>query len=442
MKATAIETTTWGHIRTKVEQVSPDVAAIFDEISPDDSFKFYQISYPFGAKIIDQSVLNVPNQKGELIPITSSEMDPAIQEQLLYCTVPFGIILEKSLEVYWELEDRIFSVSIMETGSGIEMGTWEYLGAAAAYSVSAGARSLYMIPSIADNTFHKRINKHFNLSTPTPHHPYNHWQTFSDIANSANFKEDWTCEMLFLGKKWNDHLDDNSLGWQKLKNRILRKGWEHSTYGRSKILLDILWQVMVETLSRKRLKMNPYIIDILKHLVHICVADLPASIPAVDNIVAPISALQEVWLEIYRLQEYIPTIMRPQTLTNLQEQAAYYSLRVPTMLSSAPNFKNVASNIDDMRDLITLVNLLKEININNLKVRNTDLCNIINNINFTFFHEPRYAYGKTIKSTIVMAEEDENLMHSASPANDRVFSHNGPFCRGCVKINRNIKLQT
>ena len=434
MKKARYSFKTWKEIRSQVKTTTPELADIFDEIEPDDKFKFIVIDYPFGSKVIEAGVVNVPDQNGELVPITDQSVNKTLKNELSYCSVPFGFVQEKCVEVYRELPNRIFSVGLTSAGSGIEMGIWEYFGDFAGYTVSSGARSLCMVPSISDVGFHNRINHYFELSTAAPINATDHGSIFREVANSEHFEEDWTCQMIYLGKAFNDHLDKKSIGFLQLKEHIVRKGWLHSSVGRSRYILDLDWHVMMQSLEEMRQRINPYVIDTVRHFISLLSSQLCGTKPAIDDSVAPIKNLQKAWVEHYRLKDYVPTIMQPASYNLNSKEAIYYSLRNPSLLIFAPNTKTVSTNIDDMRDLIKLVEHLQLKDFVGIKVGNINFNDIIQKAEFTFFHEPRYIYGKKIKPTTDMAKEDPNLTFMQEPDRGRIFAHNGPFCRGCIRI--------
>ncbi len=439
MTSASIQQVSWGEIRTRVKSVSPELVEIIDEISPTDSYTIYLARYPFGSIIVDQGSFQIPNNKtGNIESPTSKDTPKELQDDLCYLSVPFGMVLTNSIEVYRELPERVFSVAYISADAGINMGIWEYLGDAASFSVSSGARSLYMIPSISDDNFHKKISKKFNISTLAPRTPLEHWSTFREIAYSANFPEPWYCEMLFFGKAWYENLDDTSSGWQKLKMHILEKGWRHSSIGRSRYIIDLDWYVTVKPLTENRQKINPYTLDTLRHLISIAIGALPASRPATTDEAGPISALQEIWHDDYRLK-YVPTIMQPWYYDHNSDIFTYYSLSIPTLLASAPNFKNMASNIDDIRDLISLIKIMYGKSFENVKVNNIYLDEILSKTDISFFHEERFSYGDAVQATKKMPEEDVNLIYTQKNLFNGGFNHqfatSGTFCRGCVRIN-------
>lgn len=440
MKPARIEETVWQQIRNQVIQTNPELAKIIDEIDPDKSYKLFRVYYPYGTKIINEGVLNIPNKQGELVSIYHTDISKQLQTQLGYISVPFGIVMTKAIEIYRELPERVFTVGITYAGTGIEMGIWEYFGDAAGYNVSAGARSLFMVPSISDTTFHKRINKEFKIDTPAPHTPVEHWDAFRKVANSPGFQDDWYCEMLFLGHKWYDNLDNNTAAWKNLKLHILKKGWTHSSVGRSRYILDLDWHVMMEALNKMREKVNSYVIDTLRHFISICCSQLPASKPATNDEAAPVKALQQAWLDIYKLKDYVPTIMQPYPYDYRSKEPVYYSLRIPSLLIFAPSSKNVATNMDDMRDLMNLTTYLKQKDFKNVKVGHINFNDILEQTEFTFFHEPRYAYGENIHYSDTLVDGDENLTFLQFKSDNKIFAHNGPFCRGCIRLSRKTEI--
>lgn len=436
-KRSLIEELTWKDVRDTVAGSCKDLADIIDNLSPGKEFTVFKVLYPFGMKILDKSSFYLPFGLNSSVAITDNEVDPNIKNQLLYSTPPLGIITKNSIEVFFDIHRKVFSLAIF--GKGLELGIWEHFGWSSPYSITSGARSLYMLPKISESLSHKQLKRRFGILEAPPKHLYDHWQVFSQLANSSNFPSTWFCEVIFLSAKWADAIK-NDEAWLKLAAYVNKKAWDHSAHSRKKAALDVVWEIFVRSLSNKELKFDPYIVDTLKHIMYICTGTVPASTPFIGNTdLGPLKSIQTIYedQEGYGLNEYVATIMQPQYFSINQPKPVYYSLQLPTLLESLPRTKKVTSVIDNVRDLSELLNCFLSSNSElwtKLIIEKSNLKEILENLQVDYFHGDMFAYGDLIKSSSKMPEFDQNLKYD--PLNDkkRIFASNSSFLRGCVRI--------
>lgn len=434
-----IQELTWQEARPLASKGCQKLLSILDEINPADDLTFIKVKYPFGATIIKDDVLHLPVSEHKTTPINSSEINKKWQDKLGYRSIPTGMIVKNSLEIYREIDGKVFSVALSGPDTGLEIGIVEVFGSTAAYTVSSGARSLYMVPRISKANAHKKLRREFEIRHPAPNNLFDHWKIFKEMYASENFGETWNCELLFLSNKWIEQLkkEDNSPAWLKLRNYIQGKGWEHSELGRRKVILDVVWQLASGILNDKGLKPDPYIVDTLKHLIYISLGGISGSRPANgDDFPGPIDRIQQIYTDVYGLDNQAPTIMRPYSFSIYEDKPVYYSMQTPTLLSSSPNFRKISSNIEDMRELINIKELVFEQDYGNLKIDNMKFNEIINQIKFNYFHGEMYAYGKEIRPTKEMPESDPELLYTPKKNQAPEFADNGAFIRGCIQISK------
>jgi len=135
------------------------------KIDPGKSYPILKVTYPFGTKIFEKGVFYLPTTDKQAIAITDSSIPTRIQQQLAYSSLPMGIILEHGTEVYSKSEDRVFS--LVYFAHGFNLGIWEFFDTASPFSVSAGARSLFMLPKITNASGHRRLSK-YDVGFPAP----------------------------------------------------------------------------------------------------------------------------------------------------------------------------------------------------------------------------------------------------------------------------------
>ncbi|MBB72003.1 MAG: hypothetical protein CMF50_06345 [Legionellales bacterium] len=435
-----VEYLTWSKVRDEVGKICSKFVSIIDEINPADDLTLVKVRYPFGAKIISDGLLNLPTERGGMMPITDKRLPEELQRSLCYSPVPLGFIVKNSIEVYRELEDRVFSIA--SWGQGLDIGIWEHFGWTTPYSITAGARSLYIVPRVTLSTAHKKLKRDFNITLPPPKRAFDHWSLLKQIANSPNFSEPWFCEVIFLSQKWLNLLeknkDANSSLWGRLHQYIVDKNVAHSEYGRRRSIFEIVWEIFSRSLTVKGLRPNPYVIDTLKHLAFVGTGGSPGSAPSTgSSIMGPISGLQSAYLNSYGLKDYIPTIMQPRYLRSDETKPVYYSLQSPTLLESVPKSRNLTSIVDNVRELKELTDhFLGEAFDEHLRIANIPLNEIISQLNFEFFHEDAYTYGKEIRPSHDMPENDPDLLYMPEKNDSLKFADTSPYLHGCVRISK------
>ena len=436
-KQPLIEELTWQDVRDAVANSCKDLANIIDDISPSKEHTVFKVRYPFGMKISDKTSLYLPTSLNTSILATDYENDNNIKNKITYNLLPLGIIVKNTIEFFFDIHRKVFSLATF--GKGLGIGIWEYYGWSTPYSITSGARSLYMLPKISEALSHKQLKKKFDVIQAPPKHLYDHWQVFTQIANSNEVATKWLCEVIFLSAKWAESIKKDP-AWLKLAFYVSQKGWQHSGYERKKASLDIVWEVFVRSLSNNDLKFDPYVVDTLKHILYISVGAIPASGPSIgEDEVGPLKNIQKIYEDPsgYGLEEYIATIMQPEYFSITKTTPVYYSLQLPTLLESLPRTKKVTSVIDNVRELSELLNCFLSNNTDlwsKLIMGDTLLNDILSNLQVDYFHGDMFAYGDIIKSSLKMPELDSRLKYSPTGDKKKIFASNSSFLRGCVRI--------
>lgn len=435
---TLIEELSWAEARKYAIKGCPKLLNIIDDINPGKNLTFVKVRYPFGSIIAKDDVLHLPSNGMETIPINDSSIDKRWKEKLGYRSIPTGMITENSLEIYREIDGKVFSVALSGPNTGLEIGIVENFGSTAAYTVSAGTRSLYMIPRISKTAAHKRLRREFGILSPPPKRLLDHWHIFKELYASPVFKTNWFCELIFLSKEWFSYIDnDDSACWLKLRSYIQQKGWEHSELGRRKVILDVVWQQASGLLTSKGMKPDPYVVDTLKHLIFLSLGGISGCRPVNgDDFAGPINEIQNIYLDVYGLSSQIPTIMRPYNFSLSEDKPIYYSMQSPMLLSSTPNFRSMSSNIEDMRELMIIKSYVFGQDYGNLKIDNVKFNDTISQIKFDYYHGDMFAYGSDIRPTKELPEADPELLYMPQSISKHKFADNGAYIRGCIKISK------
>lgn len=421
-----VEELTWDNVRKDVAKANSPLAAIIDKFDPGKNYTFLKARYRFGDKILDQGETHLPLKNGGTLPLTHEKIPSSLQEKLGYSLVPMGFILKNSVEVLFETADRVVPSKFY--GEGTTFGLWEAFDPEPPeflrkiWCLSAGARSIWMLPSISDAISHARLRRDFGITSYAPKTLLDHSAVFTELNQHADKQgEGWYCDILFFSGKWLEY-NDNNLASVRLQYYWLQEAWAQSYNCRNQMSYNVAWEAFAKAATKRNWKPKAYLVSILKHLLAVGEGIFPGFIPAGDSeVAAPIHFLQDCYVNHYLLKEYAPIIMHPHHLHD-SSIPVYWSLALPTQLEYAPRAKNISSVLAEMRELKMLVDLMS--------VHAQD-----NHIKYDFYHcEPEVTSG--IKSFQDMPKEDQRLMQYPAEYNDRIFPFNSAFGKGCIRIAR------
>ena len=168
---------TWKDFKDDFLAVNPDITGIINNLDPDDSYKLYKIRYPYGSEIVKSGEFYLPNADGKIVSINDKSISDDIRYDLSYSSdsIPVGMMIKNSIEVYinhqgisvplvghrhyigklFGLSNNIYSKSTFD----IPKALW---------NITAGGRSVFMLPKISNVTGHNRIKKEFNIQSDAP----------------------------------------------------------------------------------------------------------------------------------------------------------------------------------------------------------------------------------------------------------------------------------
>ena len=164
----------------------------------------------------------------------------------------------------------------------------------------------------------------------------------------------------------------------------------------------------------------------------------PGFAPAVNNVLAPIERLQEIYADIYEL-ENIPIIMQPTYLNQKNpEHPIYYSLTYPTTISFSPKSRRNANKISELKEIQhVLKRYVEQIANTEFNIHDVPLANVPQSIQFDCFHTSQIS--KEIRDGALIFEEDNTFSKLSIKKQGYNFPDKSPFLRGCVRIAPIIK---
>ena len=421
----------WCDIRNEVRKINIELANICDNINPDKKYPLYKIKYPYGAKIVDNGCFNLPTLTGGVLPLTDISVSNQLKEQLGYCHIPLSLVMHNNNEVFIDVRDRTIPLNFFEPGD--LFGVFESVAALVGtilqprWSVTAGARSVFMIPKISDKVGHGRLKKELGINCEASNSLNEQWSIFTQIVNSGHMPNNWYNEILIFGKAWMDS-ECKDFNWLKFQQYLFKTNWAQSKLIMDSTEFGMLWADFSEVIAKHGLKPRLYIIDTVKHLTTIASGSGVAFKPSENEASMPASFIQEVYLNVYNLKNYIPTLMQPSKLATREQ--LYYSLGHPTTLESSPISHSALSIIEDQRQVRLLLNLL-------CKTMNKSSNSTINhNIKYSFFHSDLDKYGE-ISDSINIQSHDERFNSSLfKSTHNNNFCATAPFFKGCIGLTK------
>jgi len=436
-KSFNIQEMNWEQAREGVKQVSPHLFNVIESLDPNNTLTIIKARYPYGAKIYDEGKLHLPHISGKTIPTDSAEFDDNFKEKLLYSKIPLSLPLNKACEVFIKIEDRAIPLRIISPG-GL-FGLFEVTAMLSelpinpAWSISSGARSIFMLPKISNTLGYNRLRKKLNMPLNVPRGLEDHWSIFTLLANHPSYADHWYTDVLFFTADWfKRSLFDQQ--WAPFYNYLFREKNIQSYYNRDDVAFNPIWQNFIYAIGRRNLRPRPYILDTAKQLVAIASGMAPGFCPADSSeVLAPTKILQDLYVESYGLKNYLPTIMHAHILMKGQKMCpVYYSLAYPILQEGLPVFKSHPDVISDEREIkLLLMTLEAAAELGKFKLLDA---NFLHQRKFEFFHNVSDIFNEIIPSQKI-PEGDPSLEKDKERFPDREFCATSPFLSGCIQIS-------
>ncbi len=432
----ALEKLTWKEARADVARANPNLAREIDKLDPGDEYLIFKARYPFGSKILDKGVLHLPGKNQQLLSIDNPDLDPVVKSALSYAqTMPMGVVLNNSIELHLMESNRAVTFSLMRTGkifalwTVLEISQSAHLGHV--WNITAGARSLMMLPKISDITFYKKLKREFDLFSSMPKEFLDQWEIFKELSQSPLFPEPWSVEVLFFSGKWLENRTDPN--WQLFRQFLMETAWHETAYLRNQVMVDFAFSCALEA---KNLKPNPYLTDTVKHLYSMGIGAYPGFVVAKDSIAAPIRGLQAIFTDTYNLR-YSPTMIQPGYISSTStEEPCYYSLAVPGLMVFSPKSRKFNSKLEDLREIRHIMHGVSSYLLEDkLKLMNTPIYKWAKNVEYGYFHSEADS-KESIRNAGEIEKRDSALKDELQKYPRKPFCATSPFLRGCIRISR------
>ena len=436
--------TDWNAIRKRVAKVEPVFAKIVDEINPGKNFPVFLAYFPYGALEGDTQSSFLPKCGGGYYRLSDLDIPKEIGKHLGYGkdSSPLGMVLDKELEFFIDLKSENTSIPWLMYKPGklfpfsriLSKNNHRIYAPNGLLSVTAGARSTFMLPNIGSAINHSNLQRDFNVQSPPPKSLYEHWHVFKEIVNSEAIDSSWRCCVMYFSEKWVTSIHTDKT-WASLKQYLHELAWTQFEYERNRVYYDIAFSMIQQ---KRNLKPNPYLADTARHLFTTALGAAPGYAPALNDNALPLDVLQKVFVESYGLKKYIPTIMQPMHfyLEN-QSLPVYYSLQNPSTHVFSPKSRQASSTIFEMRELEHIMKIFAhELSDEQGICSETIIGTVAKNLKFNYFHNKNDGH-RAIKSSAEIPFLDARFSHINEnlKTNGATFAGDASFVRGCISIS-------
>lgn len=422
----------WSEARLEILQHQPEMAEIIDAINPTDNYQFYRVRYYFGDRIVKDGSLCVPIDD-TIFPIDSERAKQEFGEELSYSPIPVSLLLSRGAEVYAEPNQRIAPLAVLQPGS--LFGIWETLDptdnvfVSCTWSVSAGARTLFFLPKIAEKNSHKKLIEAYRIKVSMQNNIYQQWELFRELLAAAN-DNSWYCDVIFFSSAWFKQQGDGK-AWDAFRFFMMDMAWQQTKRWRSKEYAEIMWETFLSTLAKDNIKSSQNELFLARHLIDIAYGIYPGFQPVMDEVLVPTKKLQEIYLEDYKLSQYAPILFAPfhGSVNDAGGKPIYLSLSYPTNINYTINEKRQKNAISTLRHLINLQNTIQL----HIEMEKLPVFESINAIQYDYFHsqeDPPYG----IRGTSKLVDFDPNFKQIMEQFPDREFPDYSTVLRGCIAM--------
>jgi hypothetical protein len=378
--------------------------------------EFTELEYGFGDFIVKDSQLQAP--EGQILSL--AEKDPNDY---------FLVVLSKPLEQFFSLPSRIISLNIFTPGSIIQLPQCQRAFAGdfdLPWQLSAGMRTLFLLPKITDNMGYNRLRLAYQLTSMKPlRNLYDQWHLFRQIAQHADIAQSWRAKVLLVSKR--SVLTEKAEAlWQTVQHYVQKDQSKLLVENSRSIAFDIVWQRFLEVVDPRRFKLKPHLVETIKYLYAMCTGAAPGFIPAsCQDSVAPISDLRQAFTEVYKLRNYVPTFLHLSFVNIHIPKMLYYSLAVPQLINYPANHMMVPTSQRELFELKQTIEVIKK------HIHSP----VFEQYQLKFFHVAgNEALG--LEPSVHVPEEDPRFFAGNENQSNREFCASSIFWRGCLRLQK------
>jgi hypothetical protein len=300
------------------------------------------------------------------------------------------------------------------------------------YSTKSGCRSLVMLPRITHASSSARLAKKFGVTNYLmPKDLSDHWQLFNEIARSPAFETPWESEILLFSYEFIQPTSKTL----RLRHSLLSRAWQELAFLRNESTYNFVWSIFFDTLPLS-LRNDTFIIQTVKHLLLIAMAQAPGFVPENTNLSGPISEFIDIFLNCYKVRHYLPAFMRLDHFNG--KEPVYYSLYKSTFIYEAPEPKVDRQTIHELKKIRSILLSFREYILTN-RVEHSLIDNVLyktlSEVEFDFYHPD--GSGEIDNNIAAMVSADSRFKDLPYPdlaKYELKFPIHSIFFNGCIRI--------
>lgn len=167
--------------------------------------QFMHVSYDFASYILQGGQFYLPDGVQGSSPYRSEDVTRSLKNFIgdNVALIPFGIVKNGHLEVFWDAKSRIIPRGQHVRGGLCGLRTFAMepkdFNFKHTWTITSGSRTLILLPSIKDIGRFKRIKRHYNIQSELPKDYLDHWHIFKGIYESV--EPCWKTDVIFFSDK-------------------------------------------------------------------------------------------------------------------------------------------------------------------------------------------------------------------------------------------------
>lgn len=433
-----IEILTWADVRDKIAAVNPQLAELIDTIKGVNKYQVVRATYPFGDDIIYKGNFFF-NIDGRSVAYEEDAVPDAVKKILNYSwrANPFGMVTKNSIESHINHAQHILPFRLLLPGKTFSLYTifddpnHSFL-ITGLYSTKSGCRSLLMLPKITHALSSARLTKKYGVTKYLlPKDLSDQWDLFNEIAHSPEFNTAWESEIILFSYEFINPIRETL----EFRYKLLSGVWQEMAFLRNEKSYNFIWSIFFDTLPLS-LKNDTFIIQTVKHLILMAMAQAPGFIPEDSNLSGPISELIDVFLNCYKIRFHLPVFMRLGNYDGVNP--VYYSLYKSTFIYEAPERKVAKQTVNELLKIRSMLFSFIDYILNNRfehSLEDTVLYKTLAEVEFHFYHPDGEGEIRTnVEELLNTDKRFTNLPYPNIADYDLQFPIHSIFFHGCVRI--------
>jgi hypothetical protein len=431
----------WQDATQQVKTLFPDIYESLAKLAVAVKHPFIKLSYRYGDPVIENGKFMLTYQ-GKTVACDDPSLPEEYLKLLTYSSddyIPMIGVLKGTLECFVNLPSHLIPLRLLKPGTLFGIYNLFYPERkshvlSAAYSYSAGSRSLLILPKISHEQYNERLSKHFTINKDylCPKHFPEQWALFRELAQAPEFKEPWHTELLLFTQPLFELIEKD----KELQLLLAKNLMKVTQFARSQMMYDLIWSIFTDKLSAG-IKNTPFVVETVKHIIKLAMGEVPGYVPAQNNDQGPLAGLRDIFLNVYRIRYYLPVFMELNYYN--RTDPVYYSLQRHTFLYHIPERSNANRTVDELMEIRNLIYSFKQQVLENkfpISLENTILYQTLQEVEFEFFHPQ--GNGKEIITEVTLAIDEDSrflkLFDNLNIDKELIFPKHSLFFNGCIRI--------